>query len=309
MVTTYEVYASFARRYTWRTTQAIFRSAAELGLGDAKHRAGADHEAQREQIARDIVHLREHGLFTAGGSVDDHVAAVQRQRELQSLETILLFIYALDRDAHDLVEIDAASAALVESTLARHGCFLMTGAHVGPYWGIYSTFSARFQARKLGMVMKYASEAEWQASAAAMRASAIPELIRPDLVDPNRLREEALQRLADGRPIGMLSDATQPRKQRGQFRHTMFGLSWYAPSGPVRMAHDAQKPLLVVSLTHRADGGFRLRFQPLYEPAPDPLTDETIAAVLARKWGLFEAIIREDPVAWEGVGRLHKMRG
>jgi len=304
MLAHYGMYAQFAKRLSWRGTQQIFETAALVNVDDPKIRARSARSTWRERAIREVGLLRRHDLFDPELTDEEITHALMVQRERSNFQSILLHIYADDEDAYaDMVSHDPEQIAAFDRARADGGV-LLTGPHIGPFHGLVPFLARRTTMGRLEEVMMYRNRAEWQLLRRAYEISGMPEASKPTLVDPDEIFERCTAQLRAGVCVGMLSDTTQPGRGKGRFRAQLFGHSLYAPSGPIRIAHAAGRPVFSLAILPRPDGGLHLHLREAYRPEPGALDDETIQAALDRKWAQFEDYVRLAPLAWYPIGSL-----
>ncbi|NVB40172.1 hypothetical protein G6O69_20160 [Pseudenhygromyxa sp. WMMC2535] len=304
MLAHYGMYAQFAKRLNWRSTLGIFEAAARAHVDDPKSAARSVRSQWRADALRELQVLRVHGLFANEPDDERLVRELMLTRERSNFYAILLHVYAEDEAAYaDMVSHDPAELEAFGRQRAEGGV-LLTGPHIGPFHGLIPLLATRAGLGELHEVMMYRNRVEWQLMRRAYELSGMPEAFVPVLVDPEQIFERSVEALRAGACVGMLSDTTQPGRGNGQFRARLFGHALYAPSGPIRIAHAAQRPVFSVAILPRKDGGLHLHLREAYRPSAEPLDDATIQAALDAKWAQFEDYVRLAPLAWYPIGSL-----
>lgn len=307
----FDLYRSFAR-YRWTTTLNIFdTSAASLASDPHTHRVLRSFDARGrsmlEGFQSGLELLRSEDPDWRSSSDEQLLEALVRRRESLRFEVALFHIYAKrpgPSPFRQFLDLDLEALERVRRLLGQYRACLFTGPHVGPYDAMVPIVCDLLGFERPWVYYDQPASS-FEDNVAFVERSNMPNWIKPRMVAPDDPMRNCVDLLSSGNSILMLSDVTTRGKKIGRFKAELAGRVWHAPSGPVRMVHEARVPMVTFALTRsREEDSWRLWLDVVYVPEEHErgaLADETIDRVLASKWGCFDNYRRADPLAWDGL--------
>jgi KDO2-lipid IV(A) lauroyltransferase len=186
----------------------------------------------------------------------------------------------------------------LEAALAPGRGALFVTAHYGNWELLPAIFRALRPDVELVVVGRHYDDATLQAFIERRRELLGGELLRPAARD-------ILRALRRGAVVGLLVDL-YTSKRRGGILVPFFGRRAWTTPGPATLSLRTGAPILPVWIRRLEGPRHRVEFAPPLVPAADDDRERAIRETTERLTGIFEAVIRDEPIPWLWMHRRWK---
>jgi hypothetical protein len=288
-LSSFQVYEPFLSMDV-KTTSDIFTATAEAYVNDSAE--AEQNEKKSEEFIR--VFKKYPDLFP-----DPHLAARKYLYyfEKKALDSTLLLLYLIDQKKfRSFVDLDQGEFKLVKDVIDKYQSALFVSPHCGPYMSFSSIIKDILQV-DLAVYQNFKKE-EMPFVRKFFAASGYPDRLKPLTIDPDAVSVQSITYLKSGVSVQLLSDISFS-KNKSEFKSKICGIELHAPSGQVRIAHNAQKPIIGFMIVKLGDAKFKILMKVLYVPSPEDLDNPTIQKAVDSIFGFFSDGIMVDPVSWD----------